>query len=154
MTKAQEVPRQDFPGGSVVKNLPANVGLICIWTYKQLNIFDFPNEKSCMEIKPRGIPWGNSYTAHTWQVVLVVKNLPANAGDTGHRFDSWVGKIPQRRKWQPTPVFLLGKSHGQRSLGGLGPWGCKEFDVTEHTHTRQCGWECCELIKVLTSSHV
>ena len=34
-----------------------------------------------------------------------------------HRFDPWVGKIPRRRKWQPTPVFLPGKSHGQRSMG-------------------------------------
>ena len=46
----------------------------------------------------------------------MVKNLPAHAGDS--RFDPWVGKIPWRRKWQPTPVFLPGKSHGQRSLGG------------------------------------
>ena len=33
-----------------------------------------------------------------------------------HEFDPWVGKIPSRKKWQPTPVFLLGESHGQRSL--------------------------------------
>ena len=36
-----------------------------------------------------------------------------------------------RRKWQPTPVFLPGESHGQRSLVGYGPWGCKELDMTE-----------------------
>ena len=40
-------------------------------------------------------------------------------------FDHWVQKIPQRRKWQPTTVFLPGKSHGQRSLVGYSPWGCK-----------------------------
>ena len=40
-------------------------------------------------------------------------------------FDPWVGKIHWRRKWQPTPVFLPGKSHGQRSLVGYSPWGCK-----------------------------
>ena len=40
-----------------------------------------------------------------------------------HRFDPWVGKTPWRRKWQPTPVFLPGKFHGQRSLAGYGPWG-------------------------------
>ena len=45
-------------------------------------------------------------------------------------FDPWVGKIPWRRKWQPTPVFLVGKSHGQRSLAGYSPWGCKESDLT------------------------
>ena len=49
-------------------------------------------------------------------VALVVKILPANAGDTRRGFSSWVGKIPWRRKWQPTPVFLPGESHGQRSL--------------------------------------
>ena len=38
------------------------------------------------------------------------------------RFDSWVRKIPWRRKWQPTPVLLPGESHGQRSLAGYSPW--------------------------------
>ena len=47
------------------------------------------------------------------RVVLVVKNLPASAGDAGDaRFDPWVGKISWRRKWQPTPVFFSGESHG------------------------------------------
>ena len=41
------------------------------------------------------------------------------------RFDSWVRKIPWRRKWQPTPVLLPGESHGQRSLAGYSPWGHK-----------------------------
>ena len=58
----------------------------------------------------------------------VVKNLPA-VQETG--FDSWVRKIPWRRKWQPTPGFLPGESHGQRSLVGYSPWGCKESDTTE-----------------------
>ena len=38
------------------------------------------------------------------------------------------------RKWQPTPVFLSGESHGQRSLAGYSPWGRKELDMTEHSH--------------------
>ena len=42
-------------------------------------------------------------------------------------FNSWVGKIPWRRKWQPTPVFLPGKSHGQRSLTCYSPWGLKSW---------------------------
>ena len=47
------------------------------------------------------------------------KEPACNAGDTGRLgFSPWVGKIPGRRKWQPTPVFLLGESHGQRSLVG------------------------------------
>ena len=54
-------------------------------------------------------------------------------------FSPWVGKISWRRKWLPPPVFLPGESHGQRSLTGYSPWGCKESDTTEateHTHTR------------------
>ena len=46
------------------------------------------------------------------------------------RFHPWVRKIPWRRKWQPTPVLLRGKSHGQRSLVGYSPWGHKESDTT------------------------
>ena len=65
------------------------------------------------------------------QVALMVKNLPANAGDKRHGFDHWVGKIPWRRAWQPTPIFLPGESHGQRSLVGYSPWGRKESDTTE-----------------------
>ena len=49
------------------------------------------------------------------------------------RFDPWVGKIPRRRAWQPTPVFLPGESHGQRSLEGYRPRGLKESDTTEVT---------------------
>ena len=45
--------------------------------------------------------------------------------------DPWVRKITWRRKWQPTPVFLPGESHGQRSLAGYSPWGRKESDRTE-----------------------
>ena len=47
------------------------------------------------------------------------------------RFDLWVWKIPWRKKWQPTPIFLPGKSHEQRSLMSYSPWGCKESDTTE-----------------------
>ena len=45
-------------------------------------------------------------------------------------FNPWVGKIPWRREWQPTPVLLPGKFHGQRSLVGYSPWGRKESDTT------------------------
>ena len=47
------------------------------------------------------------------------------------RFNPWVGKIPWRRKWQPTPVLLPGESHGWKSLVGYNPWGRKESDMTE-----------------------
>ena len=48
-------------------------------------------------------------------------------------FDPWVRKIPWRKKWQPTPVFLPGESHGERSLAGYSPWGHKELDTTKMT---------------------
>ena len=60
-----------------------------------------------------------------------LKCLPAMQ-ETG--FNPWVGKIPWRRKWQPTPVFLPGESQGQRSLAGYSPWGRKELDTTEQLH--------------------
>ena len=46
-------------------------------------------------------------------------------------FDHWVRKIPKRREWQPTPVFLSGESHGQWSLAGYSPQCCKESDMTQ-----------------------
>ena len=50
-------------------------------------------------------------------------------------FRPWVGTIPWRRKWQPTPVFLPGESRGQRSLAGYSPWGRKKSDRTERLST-------------------
>ena len=50
-----------------------------------------------------------------------VKILPAVQEVQEMWFDPWVGKIPLRRAWQPTPVFLPGESHGQKSLAGYGP---------------------------------
>ena len=59
----------------------------------------------------------------------MVKNPPAKAGDTED-----MGSIPWRKKWQPNPVLLPGKSQGQSSLVGYSPWGCKELDTTEQLH--------------------
>ena len=68
-----------------------------------------------MELQKLGWMWASL-------VVQSVKNRPA--------FDSWVGKMPWRRKWHPTLVFLPGESHGQRSLVGYCPWGPQESDTT------------------------
>ena len=57
-----------------------------------------------------------------------VKNLPIMQ-EKG--FDPWLGRIPWRREWQPTPVFLPREFHGQRSLAGYSPQGHKESDMTE-----------------------
>ena len=67
-------------------------------------------------------------------MTLVLKDPPANAiniKDVG--FDSWVGKFPWGRKWQPTSAFLPGESHGQRSLVGYSLLDHKQSDVTEAT---------------------
>ena len=69
-------------------------------------------------------------------VALMVKHLPAMHKT---RVQS-LGKIPWRREWQLTPVFLPGEFHEQRCLAGYSAWGCKELDTTKrlthkHTHT-------------------
>ena len=62
-------------------------------------------------------------------VTQMVKNTPAMQET---RFNPWVGKIPWRREWIPTPVFLPGESHGLRSLAGCdSSWGCKESDMND-----------------------
>ena len=61
-------------------------------------------------------------------MALVVKNLPVNARDIRD-----AGSIPRRRAWQPTPIFVPGEPHGQRSLAVYRPWGHKESDTTEAT---------------------
>ena len=67
-----------------------------------------------------------------------------------HHSDPWTRKIPWRRKWQSTPVFLPGKSYGQRSLASYSPWDCKDSDTAEqlnhthtHTHKKKHIWGIC-----------
>ena len=59
----------------------------------------------------------------------MVKNPSTNVGDLG-LIPRW-GRSSWRREWQPTPVFLPGEFHGQKSLAGYSPWGHKELDPTE-----------------------
>ena len=78
-----------------------------------------------------GVFWFSApATLEASRVGPAVKNPPANARDR-RGFSPWVGKIPWRRAWQPPPVFLPGKCHGQRSLADCSPWGRKESDTTE-----------------------
>ena len=93
--------------------------------------------------------WKSKGGSETWTklphhrsslVAQTVKNLPAVQG-------TWIRSLGQEDPWQPTPVFFLGEFHGQRSLVGCSPWGCKESDTTEshththtHTHTHQLSW--------------
>ena len=78
-------------------------------------------------------------------LMLTVDNSASPGGTSGkeltsqcrrhkrRRFDLCVGNIPWKRAWQPTPVFLPGKSHEERSLAGYSPWSHKESDTTEVT---------------------
>ena len=68
------------------------------------------------------------------KVALVIKNPPANAGDIrGSGSIPGLGRSPGGGHGNPTPVFLPGESHGQRSLAGPSPWGHGELDTTEAT---------------------
>ena len=68
-------------------------------------------------------------------VAQKVKNLPA-VWET--RVEPWVRSIPWKRKWQPTPVFLPGESHGRRSLAGYSPWGCRVKLLCSLIHSYSC----------------
>ena len=74
------------------------------------------------------------WTPFSYSNYLTVKNLPTMQETS---LDPCVGKIPWRKNWKPTPVFLPGESHGERSLKSYGPQACNESDMTEQlTHTR------------------
>ena len=76
--------------------------------------------------------FGSSYLGLPWQ--FSSKKPTCQCRRCG--FVPWVGKIPWRRAWQPTSVFLPGESHGQRSLAGTVHGGHEELGMTEHAHSR------------------
>ena len=115
---------------------------------------DTPLQCSCLENPRDGGPWwaavygvaqsrtqlkrlSSSSSSSSKPFSSDGKASACKAGDVGSipGSDPWVGKIPWRRKWQPTPVFLPGEPHGQRSLGGYSPQGRKELDTTEQLHS-------------------
>ena len=73
-------------------------------------------------------------------MVLVVKNPPASAGDIRDAGSILSRKIPWRRARQPTPIFLSGEFHGQRSLAGYSPQGCQRVGHNLMTKQQQCSW--------------
>ena len=93
----------------------ATLGMLSKWSFKRLNfVFNFVKliVTSIKKIYIYGKTW------------LSGKESACQCRRCKRRrFDPWVGKIPQRRKWKSTPVFLPGESHGQRSLVGHSPWG-------------------------------
>ena len=94
--------------------------------------------------EPGGLPsMGSHRVGHDWSDLAGSRGFPGGPGGKEPAsqctrckrcgFDTWVRKIPWRRKWRPTPVFFPGKFHRQRSLMGYSPWGPKESDTTEAT---------------------
>ena len=84
---------------------------------------------SSQEISISTMSYGVSLVA---QMVKKKKKMCQQCRRPG--FDPWVGKIPWRRAWQLTPVFLPGESHGQRSLVGYSPWGAELDTIKQSTH--------------------
>ena len=85
--------------------------------------------------------FGNG-TIFNW-MFQVVKNMPSSAGiafdvgsSPGLKRSTWIGKISWSRKYKPTPVFLPGELHGERSLVGYNPWHHKELDTTERLNNK------------------
>ena len=95
---------------------------IYYFIYSSQNSFE-KRKSQLIEKKYLGLPSGASGEERAYQ----------RRRRDRRRFDPWVGKIPWRRKWQPTQVFLPGKPHGERRLLGYSPYGHKESDTTEAT---------------------
>ena len=93
--------------------------LLCVHLHWEIwTIFVFTFSIFIIYLSVYGLPW--------W---LSGKESACNAGDAGSIPGS--GRSPGEGNWLPTPVFLPGESHGQRSLAGYSPWGCQELDMTE-----------------------
>ena len=97
-----------------VKTIPPE---ICIKTEKEIKRYNDPKRGS------------ETVIIYRWHDCTPVAQLVKTACQCKRRkrrgFNPWIGKIPWRREWHPTPVFLPGKFHGQRSLVGYSPWGHK-----------------------------
>ena len=94
-------------------------------------------DKTWLSSEPSAPLFSGSWDQRWYQHVLI-KGFPSGSMVKIHvqsrrwEFNPWVRKIPWRRVWQSTPIFLPGESHGQGSLVGYSPWGQKESDMTEH----------------------
>ena len=120
--------------------------LFCVHCYDHLPfpfiIIIYHNDSQLRGLLPE--TFGNGWRhSGGFPGVLVVKNLPANAGDVrGVGSIPGSGRPPWRRTWQATPVFLPGESHGQRSLAGYGPQDHTVSDTTEVTEQEHCDVFC------------
>ena len=126
----------NYPPGITISSLGAlkcSLGSLCSRKYQKAkkNIITCwreiePKKKGCVSGEAWVVPAPPGFSAMvhtgaTYPVRLRQQRICLQCGRPG--FDPWVGKSPQRRKWQPTPVFLPGESHGWRSLMGYSPQG-------------------------------
>ena len=111
-----------------VRNMPCSYGNHQTWWYVQIELghalfsIQLSEKDWSLFTYSEGFSGGASGKEPTCQCRKHKRN----------RFNPLVRKIPWKRKWQPTPAFLPGKFHGQRSLVGYGPWGCKKSDTTKN----------------------
>ena len=96
--------------------------LVCMCIYIYLHI----SACSAGDCRDGGAWWAAVCgVAQSWTQLKQRSSSSSSLQCRRSRFCPWVGKIPWRRKWQPTPVLLPGEFHGQKSLEGYSPWGCK-----------------------------
>ena len=105
----------------------------------EMSRMDKSIEKKCRLVFARGWregDWEGSANGYEWVHGFSGgsdgKASVCNVGDPG--LTPGLGGSPGEGKWQPTPLLLPGKSHGQRSLVGYSPWCCEESDTTERLH--------------------
>ena len=117
------------PQGSLLKHSPVGPNKTCLFSRTGGGEWAQVCECACGAdaVQPQRIP--GVYWWLRWEIICLHVRRPG--------FDPWVRKIPWSRAWQPTPLFLPGESHGQRSLAGCSPWDHNESVTTErpHTHT-------------------
>ena len=117
--------------------------MICLWSHsnEELKLWNFSSFHWKADRRRRSVVKDTGELTHFWisQVAPRLRICLQCWRHRRHGFDPWVGKISWKGECQPTPVFLPGQPHGQRSLVGYSPWGHKESDNDwSHTpHTRQ-----------------
>ena len=126
----------------ILRHFPLEQGINCIsqrwslsWSRRSSGWWEESAHQTLIQVRREHLSICDSVkeNSHFWNNGVCSEHLPL--GFKGYQgifngFGPWVGTIPWRRKWKPTPVFLPGKPHGQRSLEGYSPWGPKELDMT------------------------
>ena len=137
-----------FPGGSVIKNVPANSGVclvaqLCLTLCDPMDCsparllcpWDSPGQKTgmgCHSLLQGNLPNpGIKSSSPTLQADSLPSQPPGKLSPKQEMQVQSLGQRSLGKKWQPTPVFLPGKSHGQSSLVGCSPQGLKESHMTE-----------------------